>query len=521
MKSRFLQFFLLLTCVSLAHAHFTFVVPEPDGTKAKMIMSETLTPEAGVDVAIIGGTKLYVRTVDGSDTPLTLVKEANAYEVSLAGAGTRVVHGFTDLGIMQRGSGKPHVLLYYPKTILGDAFDPKTVVGGETPVEIVPIGKPGDLKLKLVGRGKPVPHAEITVILPDATQKVVKTDESGLTETFSQTGRFGAWARFWESVPGERNGKKYEELRHYATLVFDAAAASVFATMPEAASSFGAVESDGWLYVYGGHIAATHSYSTESVSDRFSRLNLASRQWEDLPPGPGLQGMNLTAHNGRIYRIGGMAPRNKPGEPADNHSTSECARYDPATKKWEALPPLPQARSSHDVVVIGNQMIVTGGWTLAGSRQEWADTLVTMNLSEQELEWKSAAQPFRRRALIAAVLQEKLYVIGGINDKDQIEPKVSIYDPKAGTWSEGPALPEGVMAFAPAATIHDGSLYVSVFDGTLFRLDGSRWEKAGKATGRVAHRLVSYKDGILVIGGAARRKNFDLIEPVSIQRSVE
>ncbi|MCL4851666.1 MAG: hypothetical protein KJZ78_09825 [Bryobacteraceae bacterium] len=275
------------------------------------------------------------------------------------------------------------------------------------------------------------------------------------------------------------------------------------------------------MYVYGGHIAATHSYSTESVSGRFSRLNLASRQWEDLPPGPGLQGMNLTAHNGRIYRIGGMAPRNKPGEPADNHSTSECARYDPATKKWEALPPLPQARSSHDVVVIGNQMIVTGGWTLAGSKQEWADTLVTMDLSEPKLEWKSAPQPFRRRALIAAAFQEKLYVIGGINDKDQIEPKVSIYDPKAGTWSEGPALPENVMAFAPAATVHDGSLYVSVSDGTLFRLDGSQWEKAGKATGRVAHRLVSHKDGILVIGGAARRKNFDLIELVSIQRSVE
>ena len=91
------------------------------------------------------------------------------------------------------------------------------------------------------------------------------------------------------------------------TLVFDVAQGSTaalnlgssttvtrFATMPEKTSSFGAVASDGWLYVYGGHIAPTHSYSTEAVSGRFARLNLsAGPRWEELPGGPRLQGMNL------------------------------------------------------------------------------------------------------------------------------------------------------------------------------------------------------------------------------------
>jgi hypothetical protein len=127
------------------------------------------------------------------------------------------------------------------------------------------------------------------------------------------------------------------ELRHYATLVFDTLnAAAGYATLPQATSSFGAVESEGWLYVYGGHISPTHSYSTEAVSGRFNRLNLSSGKWEELPGGPPLQGMNLTVHAGKIYRVGGMAPRNKPGDAADNHSTAECARFDPATGKWEA-----------------------------------------------------------------------------------------------------------------------------------------------------------------------------------------
>ena len=72
--------------------------------------------------------------------------------------------------------------------------------------------------------------------------------------------------------------------------------------------------------------------------------------------------------------------------------------------------------------------------------------------------------------------------------------------PRTDTWSEGPELPEGAgRAFAPAAVVHQGSLYTSVSDGTLLRLDDTNklWEKVGKASGRVAHRLVSYADKVL------------------------
>jgi hypothetical protein len=72
--------------------------------------------------------------------------------------------------------------------------------------------------------------------------------------------------------------------------------------------------------------------------------------------------------------------------------------------------------------------------------------------------------------------------------------------------------------FAPAACVHDGHLYVSVADGSLYRLNSStqQWVKAGTSTPRLAHRIGSWADDILISGGAAKGNNFDLIESVFV-----
>ena len=354
----------------------------------------------------------------------------------------------------------------------------------------------------------------------------------GQTELLTETGRYGAWGRYWEQTAGERDNKKYEEIRHYATLVFDAPADSAatpggvtatrFATLPEAASSFGSVVSDGWLYVYGGHIAPTHSYSTAAVSGQFHRLRLNGKpEWEQLPGGPAMQGMNLVALDGKIYRIGGMSPRNSPGTPTDNHSTADNARFDPATSKWEALPSLPEPRSSHDVVVDRQQDHRHRG--LGDSRKAHRLGRYPGNSGslgeEPRLDQCPATLPPAR--LMAAALDGKMYVIGGFDEKSEIVRDVSVYDPATNAWSQGPQLPDGPgLSFAPAATVHHGDLYVSVSDGTLYRLNRTsmQWEKAGKSTPRLAHRIASDGDSVLVIGGAENGRNFDLIESIPIQK---
>jgi uncharacterized GH25 family protein len=69
--------------------------------------------------------------------------------------------------------------------------------------------------------GKPLANVEVTVILPDGAQKKVSTDQDGQSGAFEQRGRFGAWTRRLEDAKGERRGKPYEQIRHYATLVID------------------------------------------------------------------------------------------------------------------------------------------------------------------------------------------------------------------------------------------------------------------------------------------------------------
>ena len=61
---------------------------------------------------------------------------------------------------------------------------------------------------------------------------------------------------------------------------------------------------------------------------------------------------------------------------------------------------------------------------------------------------------------------------------------------------------------------------MSVSDGTLYRLNRTSgdWERAGKSTPRLAHRIASAGDTVLVIGGADHGKNSDLVEAVPVQQ---
>ncbi len=256
-------------------------------------------------------------------------------------------------------------------------------------------------------------------------------------------GRAGLLAKWTEKAPGERDGKAYEEVRYYATLTVvpaEATAATVsspaapFAALPQAVDSFGGAVLGDWLYVYGGHTGKTHKYSRETVSKHFRRLNLRDRvTWEELPCGPPLQGVTLMSHGGRLYRVGGMAPHNPPGQPSDLVSIADFARFDPESKTWTGLPPLPTPRLTHDSVVVGDRIYVIGGWSMNGgdsSSAEFLDTALVFDLARAGAGWeKLPTPPFRRRALAVGAVDGKVYAIGGLTEDGKVVKTVDIYDP--------------------------------------------------------------------------------------------
>lgn len=294
--------------------------------------------------------------------------------------------------------------------------------------------------------------------------------------------------------------------------------------LPVAASSLGVVESGGQIYVYGGHVAPVHTYSTTAVTGTFIRMPLENpTAWEPLPAGPALQGMNLAAHEGRIYRVGGMEPRNAPDTPADNWSVASAACFDPETKTWSDLPPLPVPRSSHDVAVVGHTLYVVGGWTMLGADggEEWCDTMLALDLAAPDRGWRELPQPFLRRALITAVAGGRLHVLGGFTDAEEISRRVDVFDPVTGEWGTGPDLPGGeVNGFSAAACTVDGAIHVSVADGGIHRLsaDGRSWETVATVRPRIVHRAVADGPGHLVlVGGARKAANLDAVERVPVR----
>lgn len=280
--------------------------------------------------------------------------------------------------------------------------------------------------------------------------------------------------------------------------------------LPESFSSFGACVADGYVYVYGGHAGKTHTYSTETALGKFRRLNLASpTKWEELPAGMKLQGLALVAHKSKVIRVGGMAPQNKPGDPSDNVSTATVQSFDPKANEWTDLPPLPAARSSHDAVVVDDTLVVVGGWNMKGKGKgsEWADTAFTLNLADPKAGWQTIPQPFVRRALTAAVLDGKVYVLGGLMKDGDASVGVDILDVKTGKWATGPEYPKvGMNGFSAAAAVVNGELYLNPADGVVYKLTGEKWTEVTKVTQpRFVHRAVPAGDNqLLILAGAAR-----------------
>jgi hypothetical protein len=526
-----------LAACPAAFAHFVFVVPGEDGTSARVILSETLEVDEDIDAALVDRVKLVTRDGAGAEGALDLARDGETRLVKLPKKMRGAIHGTLTHGIMKHGPN-PFLVVYHPKACLGYPFGSSARIGKEAPAELVPAGHPGAARFQFLAAGKPVADVKVTVIRPDGEVEEVVTDAAGHTPTFKGGGRYGAWARHVVAVPGEHDGEAYAEVRHYPTIVMDVpsghhgAAKATHAVLtktetlpplPIPASSLGAVACDGQIYVYGGHISPVHTYSTEAVTGRFFRRPLAGDgAWEELPSGPGLQGMNIATHGGRIYRVGGMDPRNSPEEPAENFSIAAVTCFDPSTGKWTDLPPMPEPRSSHDVAVIGDTLYVVGGWNMLGhDGEDWCDDMLALDLSDPTTGWKTLPQPFVRRALIAAVNDGKLYVIGGFTDEEDVSLSVDILDPSTGTWSNGPALPgEPMNGFSPAACTIGGRIHVSVADGSVHRLsaDGSQWEPVASVVPRIVHRAVADGDKhMILIGGAANAENLDLVERVPVR----
>jgi uncharacterized GH25 family protein len=211
-----------LFAVAAANAHFPFVVPDDKGESAKVVFSDNLDPDENVNIEKIANTKLTIRDSAGKDTALEWKKGEGFYALNLPGKGDRVVFGVTDYGVLQKGEDKPFKLAYFPKAVVGAAG--AKPIGEKLALEVVAEGGTGGkVRFRVLAAGKPLAESEVTVMVPGGTKKMVKTDKDGYTPGYEGAGRYGVYAKQIEVKSGEHAGKKYDEIRNYATLVCDVA----------------------------------------------------------------------------------------------------------------------------------------------------------------------------------------------------------------------------------------------------------------------------------------------------------
>lgn len=213
----------LLACLlstSLAQAHFVWLIPGDKPNTVKLVFSDKLSPDIE-NAALIDRVKqtgLYVHDPASSHIDLTMEKGEAAFIASFPEK-SQVIRGKCVYGVFQRGENPPALLNYYCIYKHGElkdsgCFNCQPFQAREE--------KPGVFLIEY--DSQPAVDSEVVLAGPEGFKELTgKTNKEGYV-TFdlkdAPKGLYGLRARHVVKEAGEHQGKKYENITNYVTLVF-------------------------------------------------------------------------------------------------------------------------------------------------------------------------------------------------------------------------------------------------------------------------------------------------------------
>ncbi|GME48128.1 kelch repeat-containing protein [Neofusicoccum parvum] len=161
-----------------------------------------------------------------------------------------------------------------------------------------------------------------------------------------------------------------------------------------------------------------------SSTDLVQLYSITDDTWRTVAPLPKrLNHPNVAAANGKIYVFGGF---DDGGEERERMlAVPDSWVYDPATDAWSSIPPLQVARAQAALAEFDGKIFVAGGFTelILNDQVPLPATLDHVSVFDTDtLTWvtdyipeKAKNLPEPRDHARAAVVDEKMYVIGGFN----------------------------------------------------------------------------------------------------------
>ncbi|KAF7654657.1 hypothetical protein LDENG_00066270 [Lucifuga dentata] len=237
---------------------------------------------------------------------------------------------------------------------------------------------------------------------------------------------------------------------------------------------------EGHLYVVGG----CDFYCKDDTMKSVYRYDSVQDGWKKLADMQEFRSnFSVVVQEERLYAIG--------GDKELNTNVDSVEMYNPDTDSWSYVQPLDQALSGHAVTVVGDRIFISGGFNCKYV------CLISMFLYHPERGTTCLSDMTHDRAQhCMEALRGHLYVAGGVCNLRSFytdQQACEMYDPAADCWSAFASLP--MPHVGAASAVLEEKIYILggycqddySESGLVHRYNSStwRWENMGKVPGAV------------------------------------
>ncbi len=207
-----------------AQAHFLFLRIGPaaeGGRAAEVYFSEYASAGDPRYIDKVATAQFAIQTTPGQFQPLPMQKLTARLRGRVSVAGPLMVAGQLDYGVLDRPGEKPFLIRHFSKAVTGKAAEVVAFTPRGTRLEVLGTPTPDGMTLTALLDGKPMPGAKFTTVAPDLTGEELIGDSDGKVVFKPESrGVHCVYIGHVEPSSGEHAGKRYDEIREFATLSF-------------------------------------------------------------------------------------------------------------------------------------------------------------------------------------------------------------------------------------------------------------------------------------------------------------